>query len=140
MTRYTTQAISALVGGLVHVVSMLAVIVSYVTVSGHGFAVDSFVDVGVPIAVLFVIGAACSLLYLNYDLVSPAVLIGVFDIVAVISSPPDVWTDPAPAGPPSIYGFYVYLFVIPLGFAILTGAVEYFVRRRRGTETTRSSI
>lgn len=140
MTRYTARARAALLGGLAHVVSMLAVIASYVTVSGHAFAVDSFVDGGVPIAALFVLGAACSLSYRHYALVSPAVLIGVFDIVAVVSSPPEVWTEPAPAGPPSIYGFYVHLFVLPLGIAVLAGAVEYFVRRRRRAERTRSSV
>ena len=132
MTRYTTQVVSVLLGGLAHVALVSAVVVSYVTVSGHVFVVGSFVDGGVPIAALFVLGAACSLLYLNYDLVSPAALIGVFDIVSVIASPPEVWTEPAPAGPPSIYGFYVHLFVVPLGIAVLAGAVEHFVRRRRG--------
>lgn len=140
MNRYTTQAVSALLGGLFHVVSVSAVIAAYVTVSGHAFAVDSFVDGGVPIAALFVLGATCTPLYLHYDLVSPAALIGVFDVVAVISSPPEVWTVPAPAGPPSIYGFYVHLFVIPLGIAVLAGAVESVIRRRKGSGTTRYPI
>lgn len=139
MSEHVTRARAGVLGGLAHVLAVGVFVVAYVSVSGHEFSLPSFVDGGIPLAVLFVLGAACALAYSIFDLVSPSVLIAAFDVLAVLSSPPEVWTDPGPAGPPSVYGFYVFLFVIPLGVAGLVGVVEYFLRRRWGQEPTRSS-
>lgn len=140
MTRSVEHVGTGLIGGIAHVIAVFVLVWVYVTESGHDFSTWAFVDGGVPIVVLAALGAVCSLFYLNYRVISPTVLILSIDAFAVLSSPPEVWTVPTPAGPPSIYGFYIHLFfVAPLGLAVLAGAVEHYIRGLMRTETTRPS-
>lgn len=140
MRRFVLQGVTGVAGGVAHVFAVLVLVSMYVAASGHDFSPGAFVGGGVPVAVLATLGAVCALIYRTYGAISPTVLILSVDVVAVLSSPPEVWTVPTPAGPPSIYGFYIHLFfVAPLGLAVIAGAVEYHVRSRHGSETTRSS-
>ena len=135
MTRNSSRVALTFLGGLAHVAFVSAFIFSFVTVSGHSFSIDSFVGGGVPIAVLFVLGAVCSILYFSYDLHTPVGIILLFDISFILASPAEVWTDQAPAGPPSFYSLYIFFFVIPLSIAALMGGIEYWTRSRWKAET-----
>lgn len=130
MGRYQDQVLYGLLGGLLHLAAVAVFILSYVTLSGHTFSLRSPGSGIVPVAVLFVLGAGCSLLYVNYDLLSPIGIIGLFDIISVSASPPEVWTYPGPAGPPSFYQFYIFFFMIPLAIAGLMGGIEHWARTR----------
>ena len=136
MIRYSSRIVLISLGGLAHVAFVLAFIFSFVTISGHSFSIDSFVGGGVPIAVLFVLGAVCSILYFNYNVYTPIGIILLFDISFILASPAEVWTDRAPAGPPSFYSLYIFFFVIPLSMAVFMGGVEYWARIRWKAETT----
>lgn len=128
MPRYSSQVVLISLGGLAHVAFVFAFIFSFVTVSGYSFSIDSFVGGGVPIAVLFVLGAVCSILYFSYNLYTPVGIILLFDISFILGSSAEVWTDRAPAGPPSFYSLYIFFFVIPLSIAVLMGGIEYWTR------------
>lgn len=130
MERYQDQVVYGLLGGVIHLVSVAAFILSYVTLSGYTFSLESPGSGIVPVAVLFVLGVACSLLYINFNVISPTGIIILFDIISVVASPPEVWTYPGPAGPPSFYQFYVFFFIIPLAIAGLVGGIEYWARTR----------
>ena len=136
MTRYSSRIALTFLGGLAHVAFVSAFIFSFVTVSGRSFSIDSFVGGGVPIAVLFVLGAVCSMLYFSYDLYTPVGIILLFDISFILGSSAEVWTDRAPAGPPSFYSIYIFFFMIPLSIAVLMGGIEYWTRARWRAETT----
>lgn len=130
MERYQDQVVYGFLGGLIHLVSVAVFILSYVTSSGYTFSLKSPGSGIVPVAVLFVLGVACSLLYINYNLISPIGIIVLFDVVSVSASPPAVWTYPGPAGPPSFYQFYIFFFIVPLAVAGLVGGIEYWARTR----------
>ncbi len=130
------QAIFGLLAGLLHLIANLIFTFVYVSTAGFEYSLSSFSNGGIPLAVLTILGAAGFLLYANFEVLTPIALILSFDIIAIISSPPEVWTNPGPAGPPSIFSFYIHLFVIPLGFAVLVGAIEYVIRKRGKTTTT----
>ena len=136
MPRDSSRIVLISFGGLAHVAFVSAFIFSFVTVSGHSFSIDSFVGGGVPIAVLFVLGAVCSILYFSYDLYTPIGIILLFDISFILGSSAEVWTDRAPAGPPSFYSLYILFFVIPLSIAVLMGGIEYWTRAQWRAETT----
>ena len=135
MTRYSSRIALTFLGGLAHVAFVFAFIFSFVTVSGHSFSIDSFVGDGVPIAVLLMLGAVCSILYFSYNLYTPVGIVLLFDISFILASPAEVWTDRAPAGPPSFYSIYIFFFVIPLGIAVLMGGIEYWTRAQWRAET-----
>lgn len=126
---YRKQATVGLLGGIAHVSAILIFTLLYVSIAGFDYSITAFIDGGVPILVLSVLGAAGVLLYYNAGVITPIALIIAFDIIAVVSSPPEVWTVPGPAGPPSIYEFYIFVFVVPLGIAILLGTIEFFTRK-----------
>ena len=136
MPRYSSRVVLISLGGLAHVAFVSAFIFSFVTVSGHSFSIDSFVGGGVPIAVLFVLGAVCSILYFSYNLCTPIGIILLFDISFILGSSAEVWTDRAPAGPPSFYSLYIFFFVIPLSIAVLMGGIEYWTRAQWRAEAT----
>lgn len=135
--RYTNQFTSGALGGIIHVISVAVFIALYVTSAGHTFSLSSFVGRGgVPIAVLFLLGAVCSLLYFNYNLISPIMLLVLFDISAVIASAPEGWTETRGIGPPSFYTLYIFFFVGPLGVILLMGTIEHWTRTRWEAEAT----
>ena len=139
MPRYSSRIVLISLGGLAHVAFVSVFIFSFVTISGHSFSIDSFVGGGVPIAVLFVLGAVCSILYFSYNLYTPVGIILLFDISFILGSSAEVWTDRAPAGPPSFYSLYIFFFVIPLGIAVLMGGIEHWTRAQWRAETTGNS-
>lgn len=132
---YRKQATVGLLGGIVHVSAILIFTFLYVSIAGFEYSITAFIDGGVPILVLSVLGAAGVLLYYNAGVITPIALILAFDIIAVVSSPPEIWTLPGAGTPPPIYELYIFFFVVPLGIAILTGTIEYFTRKGMTSET-----
>lgn len=138
--EYRTQVTVGLVGGMAHLIAVLIFTFLYVSASGVEFRISAFVRGGVPLVVLTLLGAWGVLLYYNTGVISPTALIIAFDIVAILSSTPEVWTVPTPAGPPSFYDFYIFFFIGPLAIAVLMGVIEYFSRKRLHSQTPRPGL
>lgn len=132
---YRKQATVGLLGGIAHLITILITTLLYASVSGVDYSFSAFINGGVPILVLTILGATGVLLYYNYEVLTPLALIITFDLVAIVSSPPIVWTEPGPAGPPSFYELYIFFFLVPLCIAVLMGSIEYYARKGSKSQT-----